>query len=412
MPYHENRTGTRSRSRREFLRTGTAGIVGTSVLASCSSREEPPQDKPRTERKIVYRTLGRTGLKLPVVSLGAAYALDLVRAAVDEGVVYIHTSSSYSERNQERRLGEVCRSLSRASFVIGTSPDLPYQFMRGQDLSADVGTAVNPGLITRSLEDSLRLLGLEYVDIYYLASVNARASTLHEPYLREFERLKKQGKTRFIGVTTHANEPEVIRAAAESGVWDVVVTAYNFRQSYREEIRDAIVRAAGAGLGIVAMKTQAGVYWGGVPRRKINMKAALKWVLQDENVHTTIPAVSNYDEMREDLSVMEDLALTPQERRDLKLGEELGLSGMYCQQCSHCRPQCPAGLDIPTLMRASMYAFGHRQPAKARAMLREWKPADFSCTRCPDCRVQCALGLDVRARTVEISRMLGEPGIA
>jgi uncharacterized protein len=404
-------TGARFQSRREFLKTGTAGVAGAAILSSCS-RPEPPHDQLQTRSKIVYRTLGRTGLRLPLVSLGAAYAIELVRAAIDEGMVYIHTSSSYSERNQERRLGEVCRALSRDSFVIGTSPDLPYQFMRGQEVSADVGTATDPALITKSMEDSLQLLGLEHVDIYYLASVNARASTLHEPYLKAFEKLKKEGKTRFVGITTHSNEPEVIRAAAESGIWDVVLTAYNFRQSHREEVRDAIARAAAAGLGIVAMKTQAGVYWGGVPRRKINMKAALKWVLQDENVHTAIPAVSNYDEMREDLSVMEDLVLTPEDLHDLKLGGELGLSGMYCQQCRRCLPQCPAGLDIPTLMRASMYAFGHCQPRKARVALREWRPADFACSRCPGCSVRCTLGLDIRSRAVEITRLLDNPGAA
>jgi len=65
--------------------------------------------------------------------------------------------------------------------------------------------------------------------------------------MRAYERLKKDGKTRFIGVGTHANEPEVIRAAAESGFWEVVLTAYNFRQSYRDDVSDAIRQAAQAG---------------------------------------------------------------------------------------------------------------------------------------------------------------------
>jgi len=115
------------------------------------------------------------------------------------------------------------------------------------------------------------------------------------------------------------------------------------------------------------MKTQAGVYWDRKRTNKINMKAALKWVLQDENVHTTIPAFANYEEMKEDLAVMEDLTLTPQEKSDLELGEKLGFSGCYCQQCGQCAAQCPARMDIPTLMRSHMYAFAHRQPKKAKA---------------------------------------------
>jgi predicted aldo/keto reductase-like oxidoreductase len=183
--------------------------------------------------------------------------------------------------------------------------------------------------------------------------------------MRAFEQLKKSGKAHFVGIGTHSNEPEIIRTAAESGFWDIVLTSYNFRQTHREDIREALSQATDAGLGVVAMKTQAGVYWDRTRLRKINMKAALKWVLQDENVHTTIPAFSNFEEMQVDLSVMEDLSLTPEESRDLKLGTDLGIAGLFCQQCRQCQPQCPAGLEIPRLMRAYMYAFGHNKPHKA-----------------------------------------------
>jgi uncharacterized protein len=223
--------------------------------------------------------------------------------------------------------------------------------------------------------------------------------------MRAYEKLKREGKTRFVGIGTHSNEPEIIRAAAASGFWDVVLTAYNFRQSHREDISEAIGQAARAGLGIVAMKTQAGVYWSGT-RTKINMKAALKWVLGDENVHTTIPAFSNYEEMREDMSIMESLSLTPEERSDLRLGETEGISTLFCQQCARCLPQCPLGLEIPMLMRASMYARGHGHPDKAIATLRGWSAAEIACARCDCCRVRCALGLDVKSQALDMARLL------
>jgi predicted aldo/keto reductase-like oxidoreductase len=292
--------------------------------------------------------------------------------------------------------------------VIASSPDLPYQLDRGGDRSLDLGTGTDPELIPASLEGSLQRLGLEYIDIYYFPSIGRRETVLHGPYLKAFERLKASGKARFAGIGTHSNEPEVIRAAAESGFWDVVLTAHNFRQSHREDVRAAIGQAAKAGLGIVAMKTQAGVYWDWT-RRKINMKAALKWVLQDENIHTTIPAFSNYDEMQEDLSIMDDLSLTPEERQDLKVGEALGLPGMYCQQCRRCLAQCPAGIDIPILMRASMYAFGHERPERARDTLRAWASSDIACQHCGGCDVRCSLGLDVRAQALAMARLLDSP---
>jgi predicted aldo/keto reductase-like oxidoreductase len=395
----------RSGSRREFLKRG-ALAAGCATLAAAASCTGPSQNEPTSNGKPVYRTLGRTGLRLPVVSMGSAYAINLFRAALDAGIVYVHTSSSYSERNHERMLGETLRGVPRNSFVIATTPDLPYRLDSKGGRSLDVGTDQNPALIAESLEGSLQRLGLDYVDIYYLPSVGRGETALHEPYLSAFENLKKDGKTRFVGITTHSNEPEVICSTAESGFWDVVLTAYNFRQSHREQVRAAISRAAKAGLGVVAMKTQAGVYWSRPRGKKINMKAALKWVLQDENVHTTIPAFSNYDEMRESLSVMDDLALTPEERQDLELGQVLGLSGYYCQQCGSCLPQCPDGMNVPALMRASMYAFAHEQPKRALAALPGWTSADVACSCCQVCNVQCALHLDVRSGALGVARLL------
>jgi len=392
----------RCRSRREFLKAGAAGVAGA-TLSNCSP---PPQEQPAQIGQIIYRTLGRTGLRLPVVSMGTAYAINLAQAALQSGIVYIHTSSSYSERNHERMLGRLFRDRPRDSFVIATSPDLPYQYVEGQGRSSDIGRDTDPKLITESLESSLQRLGLDYVDIFYFVSIGSRETALHEPYMNEFGRLKKEGKTRFTGIGTHANEPEVIRAAAESGFWDVVLTAYNFRQSHHREVRAAIDKAAEAELGVVAMKTQAGVYWDRWRRRMINMKAALKWVLQNENVHTTIPAFSNYDEMSEDLSIMESLRLTPEEERDLRLGDELGFSGVYCQQCGQCLGLCPASMDIPTLMRASMYAFGHQQSQKARDTLRTWKPSAIACETCQRCAVRCSLGLDIKSNALAMKHLL------
>jgi len=338
--------------------------------------------------------------------MGSSYGIHLVATALDEGIRYIHTSSSYSESAHETLLGEVFRHRPRSSFAVGTSPDLPYSYRWRRGRSDDAGTRIDPALIARSMESSLGRLQVDHVDIYYLCSVGNRETALFEPYLEAFGRLKQQGTARFVGIATHENEPEVIRAAVESGVWDVVLTAYNFRQSHREAVRGAIREAAAAGLGVIAMKTQAGVYRDGARSAMINQTAALKWVLQDENVHTTIPAVSNLDELREDLSVMEDLEFTPEEARDLEEVERAADAGLFCQQCGWCRPQCPLAVEIPTLMRAHMYAVGHARPEKARAVLRGWSPDDIGCSDCTACTVQCALGLDLRPRALAVRRLL------
>ena len=392
-------------TRREFLAAGASGVAGAALFAACRRPRDTGEGSPEAG-PLITRTLGRTGLKLPIVSIGSAYEAGLVSAALDAGLTYVHTSGSYADQNHERMLSRVFRARPRDSFVVGSSPDFPEYRVLGGGLSEDLGRSSDASTIAPFLEGSLQRLGVAHLDIYYLASINDPATVLHEPYMKAYEALKRAGKIRFAGIATHRNEPAVIRAAAKSGVWDVVLTAFNFRQSHREEVRAAIHEAAEAGLGVIAMKTQAGVYWDSRRQRKINMKAALRWVLRDEHVHSTVPAFSNYDELEQDLAVARDPALRPEEERDLRLGEVAGLPGLYCQQCAACLPQCPQGVDVPSLMRGYMYAVGHGRPQHARHLLRAWAPSDISCTRCGDCRVQCALGFDVRARALAVAALL------
>ncbi|MBN1271341.1 MAG: 4Fe-4S dicluster domain-containing protein [Candidatus Aminicenantes bacterium] len=187
--------------------------------------------------------------------------------------------------------------------------------------------------------------------------------------------------------------------------YDVVSTAYNFRQKHREQVKEAISYAADAGLGVVAFKTQAGVYWDKERKHLINMKAALKWVLQDTNVHTTVPAFNTYEELKEGLSVMTNLPLTPREEADLKIGENRGWAGLYCQQCARCLDQCPNGVDIPTLMRSYMYAFGYQDRMRAKEILESREFESFPCRYCKKCTVSCSQGFDVKSRVLDMMNL-------
>ncbi len=130
---------------------------------------------------------------------------------------------------------------------------------------------------------------VDYVDFFILGFAARRESVFYEPLLKALEKFKKQGKTRYLGVATHSFEPEAIRAAADTGIYDLVMTAYNFRKNNIAEIDEAIGYATEKGLGIIAMKTMAGVFWDKERTRPINTKASLKWVLKNENIHTTVP---------------------------------------------------------------------------------------------------------------------------
>jgi predicted aldo/keto reductase-like oxidoreductase len=390
--------------RRDFLKKTAAGIVGAAIAHPYldSARAEAPAPE-RAERKFVRRALGRTGIELPVVSMGVMNAdnPELVRSALDAGIVHLDTAHYYQRGRNEEMIGQVVKGRPRDSFVIATK-------VLGSPIDAKTGLykpEATEGPFIEKLEKSLERLGLDHVEILYLHNVVARGGALHEPYLNAFAKLKAQGKIRFAGVSTHMNEPEVIRAAAGSGVYDVVLTAYNFRQPHAAEVEKAMSEASKAGLGVVVMKTQAGAYWDKERQHPINMKAALKWALRNDYVHTAIPGFTTFDQMELDLTVMEDLALTPAEDLDLKEDTQTGLRGLYCDQCGKCVARCPHGLDIPSLMRSYMYAYGYRNLAAAKDAFESAGIARVPCADCGTCPVECAMQFEVKERAVAIARI-------
>ena len=261
-------------------------------------------------------------------------------------------------------------------------------------------TAAAPFLA--KFEKSLQRLGLEYVDILYLHQASRAEAAVFEPLLEALQDIKRSGRARWIGVSTHQREPEVIRAAAECGVYDVVLTSYNFRQPHAAEVGKAIALAASKGLGVVAMKAMAGVYWDAERRLPIDAAAALRWVLADPNIDTCLAGFSSLDQIQVAAQVLRAPDMTDRDRTALRLGAALGLPGLYCLQCGDCRGQCRMGLDVPAWMRGYMYAFGYRAPARAKDILGRSLAAP-SCGSCGLCPVRCRMGFDVKARILDLS---------
>jgi predicted aldo/keto reductase-like oxidoreductase len=392
--------------RRDFLVKSVAGIAGIAMAPSllnegARAEGETPKEK---DYKIIKRKLGKTGLELPVVSMGVMNAdnPDLVRAALDAGITHLDTAHRYQRGRNEEMVGEVLKDYPRESVIVATKVP-PSSIDRKTGLFTEGAT---PEPFFEMFETSLERLKMDYVDILYLHSVVKRGAVLYEPYLEAMQKLKQQGKIRFAAVSTHKNEPEVIRAAVESGVYEIVLTAYNFRQPHLKEMDAAIEEASRAGLGIIAMKTQAGVYWDDEREHPINMKAALKWALKNKNVHTSIPGFTTFDQLELDMSVMEDLALSPAEELDLKEDDKMGL---YCSQCGKCVSQCKKDLEIPTMMRSHMYAYGYRNLAAAKETFESAGVTELPCADCGECSVNCTMGFDVKGKLGAIARIRSVP---
>jgi len=190
-------------------------------------------------------------------------------------------------------------------------------------------------------------------------------------------------------------------------VYEVVLTAINFRQDHIADVKKAAAEAAQAGIGIIAMKTMAGAYFDKGRTDPINCKAALKWVLQDENVCTSIPGITTFDALAQNASVNADATLTADELASLRLEKPQG--GLYCNGCEVCTGSCGRALPIPELMRSYMYTYGYGNAIMGRDLVTSLGSGINPCAGCDSCTAQCVKGFDIRERIADVSRLAAMP---
>lgn len=385
--------------RRKFIESSVKGMAGVFALPCFPNRKEDKQK----ERRLIFRTLGKTGVKVPVIGMGilSSGSPSLMQAALDAGITHFDSTAAQPQQaRNEEMIGEVLKGLPRDSFIYGTKIHLPQDYTTG--LYTKAATEKE---FLKKLDTALKRLQMDYVDIVYHHMVSRRESAFYEPAMNAMEKAKKAGKARFLGITSHSNVPEAVHAAADANFYEVVMASYFYKQKDRSQVKDALAKASSAGLGVVAIKAIGG----GLARDKkpVNPRAQLKWVLQDPHVHATIPGFGNFMELEMDLSVMDDLSLTEAEKNDLK--REASVPEMFCPGCNQCLPQCQAGLPIPDLMRAYMYAFGYRQPALAQGLVTSLSLPRSLCEDCSSCRVTCANDWNIKGKVLDIVRLRDVP---
>jgi uncharacterized protein len=394
--------------RREFIRKSLLGISGAVLVPGTMKAGMFEYSQQNEIPDLPTRMLGRTGIKTPLISMGAGSAgnPNLVRSAYFAGVKLFFSATYYGEGNNERMVGEGLKGLPRDSFIIGTA--VPPE---GFDRSTGVFTTpLDVNSYIKQAEASLSRFGLDYVDIFLFPYAGKRDAVLNESLLNALRELKKQGKTKFVGIATHGKCDEALKAAADSKFYDVVMTAYNYKTENKEAMIEAMDYAVKAGVGIVAMKTTAGGFHDKTNTSPLNSDTVLKWVLQNTNISSIVSGMSSIEELQKNIAMIKNLKISDQELKDLNLTGLKSESSLYCHQCRTCVPQCPLNLEIPTIMRSYMYAYGYRNMEQAQHTLHEAGISGNPCKKCEICNVNCPAGFDVKERILDISRLQDVPG--
>ena len=386
-------------TRRGFLKTGIAGAGIVAFSPAIINASAAVQD-----RNIIYRTLGKTGIKVPVVSFGVmrSDSPNLCKAAYDKGIRLFDTAHGYMNGNNEAMLGTLFKDFQRNSFILAT------KVKPATDREGKPTDQTSPDKFLEMFNTSLSRLQMDYVDILYVHDISNPEMLEYKPIVKVVKKLKREGKAKFIGFSTHRNEPAVISAAADLNTWDVILATYNYRQAYVTDINNAIKKASDSGIGIVAMKTLAGGGWLDKEKTKpMNTTAAIKWVLSNPGVATTIPGMTDFDQLELNLKILENISLNEQEKSDLLAS--LDEPGLFCSGCKQCLPECPNNLPVPDLMRAYMYAYGYSNPLMAKTLLGELGITNDPCGKCEVCNVQCSRNFRIKEKISDVSRLSNVP---
>lgn len=371
--------------RRELIRWFPSLLFGISVPGMIQGKRSlvKPEKKPLLE----FRTLGKTGLKVTAVSMGVMNCSDpaVLHRAFELGVKLYDTADCYMRGRNEEMIGEV---------------------FQGKRDKVFIQTKVHPNeekKMRASVERSLRRLRTDYIDILLWHNLHS-SEEVSDPSLYDFMlKMKKEGKARFTGFSTHTHMVALLKEACKTDYHDVVLVAYNFTHS--RELKEAIAQAARAGLGIIAMKTQAGGYkkekMGGLNPHQ----AALKYILMDSNVSAAVPGVTTIEQIEECVAVMET-SFTPKDFSTLKQYQAF-LKGRVCTFCGGCVGECPSGVHPQDLIRIWTYLDGYGNDSLTRDFPGERLRKDLqACKDCFTCSIYCRQGLDLRAKIEQMSEVL------
>lgn len=380
-------------SRRDFLSAGLmVPLAGAASNFSLLPDGDPQAARP--EVRLDYRVLGNTGLKVTRVAMGCMITSDpsVITRAADLGINYFDTARGYQHGNNERMVAAALGA-RRKHVAISTKSGAP-----GKEQ------------LLKDLDTSLAELKTDYVDIWYLHGKD-KPEDIRDDMIEAQQIAKKQGKIRFAGMSTHAL-PKMAPWTVEKKAFDVVLTTYNF--AMEANMDEAIAAVAMTGTGVVAMKVMAGGFRRVNPsdslyktlRRDGAMLAALKWVLKKPNVHTTIPSMTDMDQLDENLRAMNE-PFAPGDHKILSAHLER-IAPLYCRMCGECDGKCAQGLPVAAMLRVLTYADGYGQFALARERFRELplEQAAVRCGDCTECTVHCPNGVQVAARLARAQELL------
>jgi predicted aldo/keto reductase-like oxidoreductase len=356
-------------TRRDFVKTiglASLAVAGTGVTGAIAAPEQPTAAVQAAT--VPKRHLGKTGVEVSILALGGGFdTLNnqlLLKQALNWGVRYWDTAESYGNSLSEEGYG---RFFSR-------NPAARKEIFLVTKLHSEDSN------LTMRLNKSLQRLHTDYVDLLLIHGIADIGEMT--PAIRDWAaEMKKAGKFKFFGFSTHTDMEDCLVGAAKLGWIDAVMLAYNFRVMNTHKMQEAIKAANQAGIGLVAMKSQAGrpgkhEIGGKVKREMVerflkrgftDKQAKLKIIWENPLIASICSQMPNLTILSANVAAARDLNKLAREEIDSLRRYALETRGDYCAGCGKiCQGAVGGAIPVNEVMRCLMYHEYYGEPELAR----------------------------------------------
>ena len=398
--------------RREFLRQGALGGLG--LLSMGPGRAANAGDPVQIRRRV---RLGRTQLEVPDIGFGCSRLrgdTELVRYALDRGISHFDTAESYTGGASETTLGRALHGV-RDRVTIASKVNAAATASRER--------------LMRSLDESLRRLKTDRIDLYFNHAVNDVERVKNPEWYEFVSRAKQLGKIRFSGLSGHGGRlVECVDAVLDYDLVDVLLVATNFGQDPRffekfvrgmdfvarqPELPRVLAKARRKGVGVIAMKTLRGGRLNDMRPYESGgatfAQAAFRWVLSDPHVDALVVTMKSRERIDEYLGAS---GWQRSRRGDLRLlaGYQERNGATQCRYgCSLCEDSCPYVVPIADVLRTRMYATDYGDSELARNDYARLGAGAAPCLTCDGrpCASACPHGLAISQLTSSTHQIVG-----
>lgn len=402
-------------TRRSFLKAsvlggtgiGLAGTLGNTPLLSAEKASSTAEKMPY---KIVpRRPLGKTGASVPILLIGGAKAFNssydkILHGCYKEGINYIDTGLEYSNGQSHRSIAPFIKQVGDRKKLWITSKVPHYE------------NKATPAIYVQGVDECLKQLQTDYLDMFFMHNV-WDTKYLGLEYLKMAESLKKAGKIRFFGFSSHGSKvvPMMNKAAESKGV-DAIMFRYNFAKYGDIALNKAMDACKKAGIGLIAMKTQRSVPAHAEKVTTFKSKnftlgqAKLKAVWADERIDALVSQMSNLKYMNENIAAAKSpIKLSMDEFQHLWQYAS-ACSAYSCEGCSDiCESTIPGDTRIADMLRFLMYHEAYNEPEKARELFQQLSAAQKNTQGIDFTRAAqaCPQGIDIPGRLLYAKQVLG-----